>query len=128
MTIDETIRRNLQRIIERENMTPHQFDKCVGNRSRYSAEVLSGRRSLGKRGMQRICRALGIEPWEFFIAQNTPIAATDDERIALQLVRDAVSLKKEQEVLERLHDLARQARRDCEIQENIIQTKRNPDF
>jgi transcriptional regulator with XRE-family HTH domain len=61
----------------------------IGTPSSRLSAYETGKAGLGKGMIMRICKALDVEPYEFFIDESTPICRDDFEKISLLRLRQA---------------------------------------
>jgi transcriptional regulator with XRE-family HTH domain len=107
LDIDALIRKNLRRLIVQAGYKKqNEFAVFVGVDAAYINNVLQERRSLGKDVMERICRAMKIQPWEFYVDESTPVVLDDLEHRAVELIRAARPLGVAEEILRRDHGTA----------------------
>lgn len=89
---DKLIKRNLQRLLEKRGMQQNRLAQAIGVVPSVINDILAGRRPMGKDTMQRLCKALDVDLWEFYWTEDTPVISDEKEREALALFREAEAL------------------------------------
>jgi len=87
MDIDKTIGLNLRRIREAAGLSQSELADRIGSLPQRVSAYENGREGMGKDYMDRVCKALNADPWEFYVTSRTPIVTDKGEREALELYR-----------------------------------------
>ena len=87
--VDKLIGRNLRRIRESKNISQKELAKLINTLSVRLSAYEAGREGMGKDIMMRICRVLGVRPYEFFLEEDTPVVEDKAERELIQIIREA---------------------------------------
>ena len=89
MDLDKLIGKNLRRLREKYGFTQPQLASMIGTTPQRLSAYETGRDGMGKDYMERVCKALKIQPWEFYLTEQTPIIADEYELEALDRARRA---------------------------------------
>lgn len=87
--IDVLIGKNLRRIRERHDVSQEELAAMIGTPATRLSAYENGREGLGKDIMARVCRALKVEPWEFYWTEKTPIVRDAREMADIEQRREA---------------------------------------
>lgn len=87
--IDIIIGRNLRRIRYRMGLTQEAIGNLIGNPKSKISAIESGQEGLGKELMARLCTALSLSLWEFYLDDQTPLPQSNLEEEALYFARSA---------------------------------------
>jgi len=87
LDLDVLIGRNLKRIRENHNISHAQLAGMIGTTPQRLSAYETGRDGMGKDYMERICRALQVEPSEFYWTDKTPEIKDPEEQAALDRYR-----------------------------------------
>lgn len=96
--IDKLISANLRRLIAARNLKQNELARLVNVSPTVINDVLADRRQAGKSMLQRLCEVLGVDVWEFYVTEATPIVTDPGELQALQRHRAAQALGVAEEV------------------------------
>lgn len=88
-TIDKLIGKNLKRLRQQVGLTQDALGEKIGVDGVVIAQLEGAIRGVGKKVMARLCNALQVEPFEFYINSHTPIVSTDLEKEILYTTRKA---------------------------------------
>lgn len=109
--IDVLIRHNLGRLISARGLTQVEAARTIGTSPQYLNAMLRGDRGVGYDLMTRICREFKAEPWELFVAADTPVVKDQGEVLKLRLYREEERLGIAQDVIEQEEIWIERARR-----------------
>jgi transcriptional regulator with XRE-family HTH domain len=84
---DVLIGRNLKRIREKHGLSQAQLAELIGTTPQRLSAYETGRDGMGKAYMERVCRALKVQSWEFYWTEDAPIIKDEYERAALDRFR-----------------------------------------
>lgn len=87
--IDLIIGRNLRRLRVSRKLSQERLGEMVSCIHTKISALENGKEGMGKDIMTRICKALNVHPYEFYIEPDTPLPATALEKKALFTVREA---------------------------------------
>lgn len=87
--IDSLIQHNLSRLLKQKGIKQIELAKKINVPPSVINDLLAGRTMMGKSMMMRICEALGVEVWEFFVTDEVPIIQNEHEKEMLYLIREA---------------------------------------
>lgn len=87
--IDKIIGNNLKRLRAKSGFTQDKLGEMIGVDGVVIAQIEGSIRGMGKSIMSRICKALDIQPYEFYIDEKTPLPASELEKKALYMAREA---------------------------------------
>lgn len=90
--IDVLIGKNLRRLRLEKNISQESLAQMIGTTASRLSAYESGREGMGKDIMTRVCKALNVKPYEFYIEPSTPMAENDHEMQHLLLYREARQL------------------------------------
>lgn len=90
--IDRLIGKNLKRLRISKGFTQDELGELAGVDGNVIARIEGSILGLGKKNMLKICRALNINMYEFYINHDTPLPASDLEKKALYTAREAEKL------------------------------------
>lgn len=100
MDINVLIGRNLKRLREARGLSQPQLARLIGTTPQRLSSYEVGRDGMGKEYMERVCKALEAEPWEFFVKNDTPIVRDKKEQNYLALLRRAEDMGIAEKVLD----------------------------
>jgi transcriptional regulator with XRE-family HTH domain len=90
--LDQLIAANLRRLREQYALSQQALADMIGiDKSKISAWE-NGHAGVGKLWLEKLCTALKVRPYEFYIEPSTPIAENDQEMQHLLLYREARQL------------------------------------
>lgn len=90
VNINDIKRKNLKRLIEKLGRgSQRRIATIIDTEPSYINNILQGRRNLSDEMIERICKALNIRPYEFYIEKDTPIVSADTEKKCIMLTREA---------------------------------------
>lgn len=90
--MDKLIQTNLRRLREQRGFSQQALADIVGvDRCKISAWE-NGHTGIGKQWMAKLCETLQAKPYEFYLDKDAPLPASDFERRALMLIKEAGSL------------------------------------
>ncbi|MBF0330266.1 MAG: helix-turn-helix transcriptional regulator [Nitrospirae bacterium] len=89
MDIDKLIGTNLKRIRKAKGLSQKQLAELIKTPWTRLSAYETGREGMGKDIMLRICEALNIKPYEFYIENDTPIVSSAEERRCILITREA---------------------------------------
>ena len=89
LDIDKIIGINLKRIRIERGMGQEEFAQKISISKQRLSAYENAKEGLGKDVMSRICTVYNIDPYEFYIEDDTPLPATELERKALYTIREA---------------------------------------
>ena len=92
MSFEEIKRKNLKRILKRYNLNQRQLAKMINTEPGYLNKMINKKRNVSEDIVERICKALQVRPYEFYIESEDELPATDLERKALYTIREAEAL------------------------------------
>lgn len=98
MDIDKLMRINLERLLAASGLKQNRLAELVGVHPSVINDILGDRRPIGKDTLMRLCKALGVGPWEFYIDESTPVVTDNKEREALKIFREAGPLHVAEEI------------------------------
>ena len=87
MDIDVLIGKNLKRLRTIKNLSQEHLAEMINTPATRLSAYENGREGMGKDIMTRICKALSVEPYEFFLFDKAPIIADSIEQNLLQTYR-----------------------------------------
>ncbi len=87
--IDKLIGENLKRIRLAKGLTQDRLAEMVIIPKALISDTENNKRGIGKDIMSRICKALNIKPYEFYLEPDTPIIEDDLEKETLSTLREA---------------------------------------
>lgn len=87
--IDILVGKNVRRLRKRTGLTQDQLGEKIGVDGNVIAQIEGAIRGMGKSIMARLCSAMKVHPWEFYIDQDTPITADASERSVVETLRSA---------------------------------------
>ena len=93
MDIDALIGKNLRRIRQLKNLSQDDLTQLTNISKALISDAENNKRGIGKDVMMRICKALNVQPYEFYIDDSTPLPATELEKKALYMARSAENSK-----------------------------------
>lgn len=93
MSIDALIGQNLKRLRLLKGLSQDALAEMVQIPKSLISAAENDKRGIGKDIMTRICKALNVQPYEFYLDENTPLPATELEKKALFMARAAGSAK-----------------------------------
>lgn len=91
-SIDEIKRENLQRIIKKYNLTQRRLAEIIEQDPRYLNRIFRGHRNLADDMVERICKALNIKRYEFYIEDEDELPATPLQLKLLNIAKEAEKL------------------------------------
>lgn len=91
--IDNLIGANLKRIRKSRKLSQGKLAEMVGTTKGFISDVETCKkgRAMGKELMTRLCMALNIEPYEFFLTIDSPLLVDEREKKFLKIIREAES-------------------------------------
>ena len=90
MELDELIGKNLQRLRERNCLTQEQLAEKIGIESPgLISRWENGKKGIGKAVLKKLSESLHASPWEFLIADDTPVVTDSGEWEMLMCYRQA---------------------------------------
>lgn len=90
--LDQLIAANLRRLREQYALSQQALADMIGiDKSKISAWE-NGHAGVGKLWLEKLCTALKVRPYEFYIEASTPVAENDQEMQHLLLYREARQL------------------------------------
>lgn len=92
LDIDEVISRNLRRIRTERQMTQEDLGKLINAQPQLINMIENNRKGMGKDIMTRLCRVLGISPYELYLDASAPVAEDDQMKRVLGMMREAREL------------------------------------
>lgn len=92
INLDELARINLLRMMDERGLKQNALAMLIGTSPQHINAIITGARGIGSDLMARMCRELGVEPWQFYVTQKTPIIMNDVEARALDQFRKAEEL------------------------------------
>lgn len=90
--LDVLIGRNLRRLREARQISQKQLADTIQTPAPRISAYESGYEGMGKDIMARVCNALGVQPWEFYITDQTPCIVDENEKRILYTIREAEAL------------------------------------
>lgn len=85
--LDDLIRKNFRRILDQHKLQQNTLAESIDKKPSEINDILAGRKPMGKDTMTRICKKIGIDPWEFYWTEKLPIIKDETEREALDRYR-----------------------------------------
>lgn len=89
--IDTIMGLNLKRLRIKASLTQEALAELIDVSQGLIPRWESGIKGIGKEVLIKLCKALNVQPYEFYIDESTPLPATDLERKALFMARAAES-------------------------------------
>jgi transcriptional regulator with XRE-family HTH domain len=86
--INMIIGKNLRRIRKTRGWTQEFLAVKIGVTTILINQIENAKKGMGKDVMARVCNILQVHPWEFYLADDTPIMR-DDERKFVEVMRKA---------------------------------------
>ena len=97
--IDELVGKNLKRLRESRKWTQEELSTLTGN---HSDGIISlwehGIKGVGKNAMSVLCNVFNVQPYEFYIDEDSPIAKDELEKNMLNMLRQAEQLGLREEI------------------------------
>lgn len=90
--IDKLIGKNLKRLRVQHKFTQDKLGELIGVDGNVIARVEGSILGMGKKMMIKLCDVFKVNPYEFYIEHDTPLPATDLEKKALYMAREAEQL------------------------------------
>ena len=91
--LDKLIAKNLRRIRNERGLTQEELGELAGGvEGTYLSQVENNLTGLGKDVMLRICNALNIQPYKFYIDKDTPLIQNKNEQEIIHIFREAKDL------------------------------------
>jgi transcriptional regulator with XRE-family HTH domain len=87
--IDNLIGKNLRRLRETRGLSQSGLGDAVGMDKTKISAYENAHAVMGKDVMTRFCNALSVQPWEFYVDEETPIVTSGLEQRAIYMVREA---------------------------------------
>jgi len=87
--IDKLIGENLKRIRLAKGLTQDRLSELVNIPKALISDAENNKRGIGKDIMSRICNALDIRPYEFYLEPGTPIIEDNLEKETIYTLREA---------------------------------------
>ena len=94
--IDIIIGKNLKRLRKQNKLTQAKLGDLINIDGNVIAQLEGAIIGMGKDIMTRLCNALNIEPYEFYIKDDTPLPVTNLQHKALQMAKEAEKAKLQQ--------------------------------
>jgi transcriptional regulator with XRE-family HTH domain len=94
MNLDILIGKNLRRLRKLAGISQERLAKLVGTTSTRLSAYENGRDGMGKDIMSRICKALNVEYYEFYLTDNTPILKDNKEKYLIHIYRKIQKIDK----------------------------------
>lgn len=117
--IDDLIRKNLARILTAKGIKQNAVAEMIGVKPTQISDILGGRSYIGKAIMSRLCKALDVEPHQFYITKNTPIITDERELKKIYLCREEVHLGIVDEVMAFEETRIEMAKRDTRPRQTL---------
>lgn len=89
LSIDDLKRKNLTRLIKRMGLQQKDFAIAINTAPEYINNIIHDRANLSDDMVDRICKEFNIKRYEFYIDTEDELPATELERKALFMARDA---------------------------------------
>ena len=89
MDIDALIGQNLKRIRLSKKLSQDHLAELVQIPKSLISGAENNKRGIGKDILSRLCKALNVQPYEFYLDEKTPLPISDLERKAIYAVREA---------------------------------------
>jgi transcriptional regulator with XRE-family HTH domain len=83
---------NLGRLILRKHKSYRQFAMALGMDASQLSRIIKGKQFASEGTIERFCKQLDAEPWEFFISATTPIIQDEEEADIITQYRKAKEL------------------------------------
>lgn len=96
--LDKLIGKNLKRIRLKAELTQDKLGEMIGVDGVVIAQIEGAIRGMGKVVMSRLCKALNVYPYEFYIDNDTPVAYDEIEKETLFTLREAKKLGVAEEI------------------------------
>jgi transcriptional regulator with XRE-family HTH domain len=90
--IDIRIGKNLKRLREVRTVSQQKLADMINTPQARLSAYENGREGMGKDIMARICNALNVELYEFYVNEKTPVVHDPQERRVLQKLKEARDL------------------------------------
>lgn len=90
--IDNLIAENLKRLLGEKDISQNKLAEMLDVPPPLINQIIQSRKGMGKDLMARICKALHVEPYEFYITDETPVVSDELEKEILKLYREAREL------------------------------------
>jgi transcriptional regulator with XRE-family HTH domain len=87
--LDKLIGSNLRRIREARGLSQSRLAEMIGTTPQRLSSYETGRDGMGKDYMERVCKALIVDPWEFYWTEKTPIVRDANEMADILQRREA---------------------------------------
>jgi transcriptional regulator with XRE-family HTH domain len=91
--IDKIIGQNLRRLRKQKGLSQEQLGVLINNPPTKISALENAKEGMGKDIMSKICTALKIRPFQFYIEPTTPIIINQDEITILKTMRTTPDLK-----------------------------------
>lgn len=90
--IDQTIASNLRRIRSERGLSQGEVAELIEIEKTKISAWENLHEGMGKKAMALLCNKLNLQPWEFYITEQTPIVRDEAERQDLFRMREAQAL------------------------------------
>jgi|GEM_PF-2443214 len=97
--IDGLIGNNLKRILFDKDISQNKLAEMIGVDPPLINQIIQQKKGMGKDIMARICNALKVEPYEFFLTSAAPVIQYPIEKTYLNRMRDAENLGVAEEIM-----------------------------
>lgn len=89
MNIDDLTKKNLVRLMNARGLKQIELADKIETTPQHLNAILRGDRGLGSDLLTRVCNALGVQPWEFYVTEQTPCIIDEKEKQILYTIREA---------------------------------------
>jgi transcriptional regulator with XRE-family HTH domain len=97
--IDQLVGKNLKRLRESRKWTQEELSNLAGNHSDGIVSLWEhGLKGIGKNAMSVLCNVFNVQPYEFYIDEDSPVARDEIERNMINMLRQAEKLDLREEI------------------------------
>ncbi len=97
--VDSLIRKNLKQILQDRKLTQTDLAAMINVNPVLISQIIGGVKGLGKTLMKKVCKALSVEVYQFFLTPNSPVIRDEEELKFMMLMREAKRLNKVDEIM-----------------------------
>lgn len=112
--IDGLIGENLKRLIFDKNISQNKLAEMIGVPPPLINQIIQHKKGMGKDIMARICNALKVQPYEFFMTGETPIVQYPVEEKYLNKMREAEDFQVAEDIMHYADYIVRKKRHERE--------------
>jgi len=98
--------RNIRRLRTMHGFTQEELADRIKAKTSHISEMENGKRGIGEKIIVRLCDVFKVEPYEFYVTNNSPIPLTPLEYKALHVIKQAQKVKAEH-IINEAYEFAR---------------------